>query len=162
MRNSPTNGPTGGAYAPRPIRCLELWQWGAWRLKVYGITHAPGGSLPDLVDAAKALATGILPTAASAGPRHYGVGFMGVHQGNGANLVFLDWWADENELYHLAYASTPDRPEALSCASVTGRIACVWDLAVMGFERQAWIDTVLSPPRPDVEAYLRARLNADV
>ena len=42
-------------------------------------------------------------------------------------------------------------------------VACVWDLAVIGFEREAWLEAVLSNPRgPDVEAYLARRLSGEV
>ncbi len=33
-------------------------------------------------------------------------------------------------------------------------VACVWDLAVMAFEREAWIEFVLKPAEPDIDAYL--------
>ena len=41
-------------------------------------------------------------------------------------------------------------------------VACVWDLAVMAFEREAWIEFVLKPAEPDIDAYLAARLTADL
>jgi hypothetical protein len=39
----------------------------------------------------------------------------------------------------------------------------VWDLAVIAFERDAWLDAVLrNPAGPDVERYLATRLDADI
>jgi hypothetical protein len=46
--------------------------------------------------------------------------------------------------------------------SGNGPAACVWDLRVMAFERDAWLECILKNPRPDVEAYLQRRLNEDV
>ena len=95
--------------------------------------------------------------------RHYSVGFLGVHDGRTANFVFVDWWADENELHHHVYVSPADAPARLEHATPTGLAACVWDLRVMAFERQAWLDTVLKRAGgAGFDAYLRHRLNEDV
>ena len=49
------------------------------------------------------------------------------------------------------------------CADApSGLIAYVWDLAVIGFERQAWIDCVLANQNgPDFKAYLARTLNKE-
>jgi hypothetical protein len=148
-------------YAARSIRFIELWRCEDWRIKLYGITYR--GSIPDatLIEAAKDLVSGCLPQPAVTDHR-YGVGFMGVHQGRGSNLVFLDWWANENELFHHACTSPSGEPGAFEYVTPTGLAACVWDLAVIAFERQAWINTVLSAPAPDVEHYLAMRFEGQV
>jgi hypothetical protein len=43
-----------------------------------------------------------------------------------------------------------------------GPMACTYELAVVCFERQAWVDCVLAAPQPDLAAYLAARFNGDV
>jgi len=147
-------------YQTRPIRFLELWQEDGWRMKIYGITYQ--GPLPraELVEAAKRLARPHLQ--AADGHNHYGVGFIGVHDGRGANFVFVDYWADENEMHHHVYVSPADRPEEWEYVTPIGLVACVWDLRVMWFEREAWVETVLANPAgPDVEEYLECRLNED-
>lgn len=147
-------------YAPRPIRFLELWEPDGWRIKVYGIAYRRERPDPELVEAAKKVARERLSGAAA--DRHYGVGFLGVHQGRGADWVFVDWWADENELHQHVYISPPGHPEELVEVTATGVIACVWDLRVMCFERGAWVEQVLANPAgPDVEGYLACRLNED-
>ena len=151
------------AYAPRPVRFLELWEAAGWRLKVYGIAY--GRALPraELVAAAKKVAEERLRESAAGGAETYGVGFLGVHDGRTANFVFVDWWAEENELHHHVYVSPTDSPGALEYVTPTGLAACVWDLRVLGFERQAWLDTVLrNPDGPDLEAYLLRRLEEEV
>ena len=46
--------------------------------------------------------------------------------------------------------------------TATGPAACVWDLRVIGFERDAWLSKVLrNPGGPDIDAYLFERLNED-
>jgi hypothetical protein len=149
-------------YKARPIRFLELWEEAGWRLKVYGIAYQCDYPRPGLVEAAKTVARVHLlqPLALQQG---YRVGFLGVHDGRGANFVFLDYWANENELHHHVYVSPSDEPVSLEYVTPTGLTACVWDLRVLCFERQAWIDTVLTNPTgPDLEKYLTHQLNEDV
>lgn len=149
-------------YEARPVRFLELWQPEGWRIKVYGIRY--GGDLPDppLVRAGKKVAARRLIDTAS-GTGHYGVGFLGVHQGRDANFVFVDWWADENELHHHVWLSPEAAPLDLRESEIQEPVACVWDLAVLAFERRAWVEEVMKPglwERPD--AYLARRLDGPV
>lgn len=146
-------------YRPRPIRFLELWQESRCRIKVYGIAYQRRLPRVELVDAARAAARPHLTQAAAA----YGVGFLGVHDGRGANFVFLDYWAEENELHHHVYVSPAGKPELMEYVTPTGLSACVWDLRVICFERQAWVDCILANPNgPDLDGYLACRLNEDV
>lgn len=149
-------------YRPRSIRFLELWQEAGWRIKLYGIAYRGGRPSAGLIDAAKRVARARLPRPATGGGR-YGVGFLGVHQGRGANLVFLDWWADENELHHHVYLSGPEDPERLEYRTPGGLAACVWDLHLIAFERDAWVEAVLKGADEDsLEAYLERRLSGEV
>lgn len=149
-------------YRTRPVRFLELWTGDGWRMKVYGIRHGHGSPSSELVEAALDRAAELLPRPAESDGR-YGVGFIGVHEGRGSNFVFVDWWADENELHHHVYVSDPGRPGELEYRAPDGSVACVWDLAVLCFERQAWIESVLADPDPGgLERYLERRMNRDV
>jgi hypothetical protein len=131
-------------------------------LKVYGIAYGRSLPRPELIAAAKTAAAQrieLIPESM----RHYSVGFFGIHDGKTANFVFVDWWADENELHHHVFTSPSNEPERLNYVTPTGLAACVWDLRVIGFERQAWLETILNAPNgPDLEAYLQQRLNEDV
>jgi hypothetical protein len=149
-------------YEPRPVRFLEEWRHEGWRLKVYGIAYRRGLPRAELIGAAKRAARERLPRPAGGGGRH-GVGFLGVHDGRGANFVFIDWWADENELHHHVYVSPADEPDNLEYVTPSGLSACVWDLRVQSFERDAWVEAVLkNPGGPDVESYMARRLSEDV
>ncbi len=148
-------------YAPRPIRCLEVWAVAGWRLKVYGLAYQLATPRPAVVAAGKAAAQARLQMVS--GLQHYGVGFVGVNDGRGAIFVFVDFWADENELHHHVYVAPKDQPDALVYQTPSGLAACVWDLRVIGFERQAWLDAVLANPAgPDLDRYLALQLNEDV
>src|SRR5918993_3952698 len=99
-------------YRPRPVRFLEEWADAGWRLKVYGIAYGREAPRAELVETAKRIARERLPQP-PAGEGRYGVGFLGVHDGRGANFVFVDWWADENELHHHVWAGPSGAPEEL-------------------------------------------------
>ncbi len=150
-------------HQPRPIRFLEFWQEADWCMKIYGIAYQAELPRPELLEAAKALARRHIFTPEPGVHRH-NAGFIGIHDGRGAVFVFVDYWADENELHHHVYVSPKDDPLTFAYQTPTGLAACVWDLAVICFERQAWIATILSNPKnaPDMDAYLQQRLEADV
>jgi hypothetical protein len=149
-------------YAARTIRFLELWEEAGWRVKVYGIAFRDDGPPAEMVEVARELARDCLPRPAATETR-YGVGFMGVHEGRGANLVFVDWWSHENELRHHVFTAPGTQP--LDFQDMTGRglAGCVWDLAVMGFERQAWISSMLvGAESSGLDTYLKSRFDSSV
>ncbi len=153
---------TSGPYTERPIRFLEVWSHAGWRLKVYSISSKREVCRLDLVAAAKDVATENLPHPALS-PERYGLGTLIIHEGNDANFVLLDHWAGENMLHHQVFASSLEWPLELADASHTKLAMCVWELHVLAFERQAWIDTVLrQPEQPDFDGYLARRLEGDV
>jgi len=140
-------------HAPRTVAPLGLWHVRGWRIKRYSIAYQRARARRELVTAAEAAAASILPDPAVTRTR-YGVGFLGVHDGRTGNFVFVDWWAQENELHHHVLFSPADTPAELRRQSGLDPIACVWDLAVVGHERAAWVRHVLAAPSPDVDAYL--------
>lgn len=149
-----------GEYRPRRTCFLELWEPTVWAVKVYGIAYDQLPS-PRLIAAAKQVAEERLATSA-AGQTHYNVGFLGIHAGKTANFVFVDWWADENELHHHVYISALETPELLEYKTPTGVCACVWDLQVIAHERDAWVRHILSrPDEADLPGYLAQTLSIE-
>jgi hypothetical protein len=150
-----------GNYRPRPIRLRELWSVDGWRLKVYGIAYDSPAPDEKLIEAVKAAARAILPQPPRSDFR-YGIGFICAHQGRTSSVAFVDWWENEDELHHKMFFA--ERGDAWELRPVRDDelTACSWDLAVVAFERDAWVRHILQPPTPEVEAYLNAHLNADV
>jgi len=146
-------------YRTRPIQFFEFWEIDEWRLKVYGITYTENPLDQTLVDAARQVTSERLKESASR-TNHYGVGFVGIHEGKTGNFVFVDWWADENELHHHVYVSPSANPSKLEYKTPTGLAACAWDLFLISHERDAWVNYVLKQSEsPDLEGYLGAQLN---
>lgn len=109
----------------------------------------------------------LLATAASAAARVlpagdtddvFGVGFVIAHQGQHAEWVLVDWWRTGGVLaQHLlwrpcgSHLPPQDAPPHL--------LACVWELRITSFERDAWIHFILKDPsHPDVDGYLGAAI----
>jgi hypothetical protein len=152
------------SYRTRPIRHLETWEHDGWRLKVYGISAAGERPAAELIAAIKRQAASTLPQPAITAAR-YGIGFLYAHQGReGGGFASVNWWGNENELFHYQYEASADAvQELLPIEQTGGSSACVWDIAVIAHERQAWVDYVLANEAgPDVDAYLSAVMHADV
>ncbi len=148
-----------GPYVPREISPLGLIGVDAWRFKLYGI-HAPGRLAPGWgwEPAVRDLARARLDEPGGH-PERYGVGFVIVHHGREADFVLIDWWVGENMLENHVHVCIPGDPSVHERGNPTGLSACVWELRVMAFEREAWIETVLANPEgPDLDAYLERRL----
>ena len=156
-------------YRPRPVRFLRLAEVGGWRVKTYGVSAHAEHPDPALVDAALALADRLLPrpavapaSGAAVSTERYGVAVAIAHEGLDGAFALLSWWAGENMLAHHAFVA-PGPPYVFRPLAPTGIVACVWELAVLAFEREAWVETVLAnPDGPDLDAYLARRLSADV
>ena len=149
------------AYKTRQIRFLDLWTIGDFRIKAYTISYRNRPLNPSLIEAARSTAKVRLGQSAPE-TNHYNIGFVGIHEGRDGNFVFVDWWADENELHHHVYVSPSATPENLEYRTPDGLNACAWDLRVICHEREQWVEAVLKgEPEPDLEAYLLARLEID-
>lgn len=147
-------------YQPRTIRFVELWDEAGWRVKVYSLTHATKTLDPALLEASKRAARGLLPQPAVT-PTHYGVGFMGMHQGRSYDFVTVAWWAYDTELYSQTLMRASSQSYALSPVAAAELSSDVWDIKLLAFERDAWVEEVLY--RPDEAAltrYLARVMNA--
>lgn len=160
-------------YRTRPIRFLHLADLGGWRVKVYGISAHRELPAPEFVQAAGRLARERLPTPPvwSAPPGEgpvvsedrYGVAILIAHEGREGSFALVSWWVGENMLQHQVHLTSAGPPFTFEYLSPTGIVACVWELAVLAFEREAWVDAVLANPSgPDLDAYLARHLSADV
>lgn len=149
-------------YRPRAIRFLDRWNVGGFRVKVYGIAYQGDSPEAGLCEAAQRVTAQCLAENAIS-TVHYGVGFVGIHEGRDGNFVFVDWWVNENELHHHVYMSKKEDPLRLEDKTAAGIVACVWDLYVMSFERNAWVECVLKRfQKPGIDEYLSTAINTSV
>jgi hypothetical protein len=146
-------------YKERSFRFVELLSIHDWRMKLYGIAWQGELPRPELLEAAKCIAA---ETLAKETANNYKVGFVGAHDGRNASFVFVDFWGNENELFHRVFLSRSNDPSALTTAKSSDSSVCVWDLRLQSFEREAWIKHILRKANaPDFDGYLAERLNED-
>jgi hypothetical protein len=145
-------------YQPRSIRFVELYEALGWRLKIYSILHSERILSQELLSTAKEMALAFFPQPAVT-KNHYGVGFLSAHQGSSYDFVTTAYWSYETELRFQTYmrpSSDSFQLEALTASELSND---VWDLKLMAFEREAWVESVLQSKKPDLEAYLEKRLS---
>lgn len=145
-----------GSYEPRRIASQEVWGVRGWTLKVYGIAYGASAPRHSLIEAAKATAARILPDPPITAAR-YGVGFLCAHEGRTCDVAFIDWWENEDELHHHMFMAEGD---ALRPSGAGDFAACSWDLALLSFERDAWVNAILkNPSGPNIGDYLSSCMN---
>jgi hypothetical protein len=151
----------GRPYEPRHVRFIRREDVDGWRLKLYGIALNGKAPQPEFVEATRDLAASVLPQPPSGGDR-YGVGFATAHDATSLYIALIYWWQSENELHKRIYVSPKDEPIAFTQVE-NQPTGCVWELAVVDFERRAWLEDVLANSSgPDVERYLERRFDADL
>lgn len=156
-----------GFYKPRPIRFLELWEHAGWKVKFYGISSPAERPEAKFLDIAKKIASETLPKPPLTDSR-YGAAFVTIHQAEMFNQIIVDWWERVNELRHHVFKSMPDQPDYFQDITAGGEAFCIWELRVIGFEREAWIKAVLkntdssaAAGAAGIDDYLNFQLNED-
>jgi hypothetical protein len=148
-------------YERRHVRFVRREDVDGWQLKLYGIALNGRDPDPGFVAATRDLAASVLPQPPVADDR-YGVGFATAHDATSLYIALVYWWQSENELHQRIYVSPKGGPIAFEQVE-NQPTGCVWELAVVDFERRGWIDDVLANPEgPDLARYLERRFDADV
>lgn len=148
-------------FAPRPIHFREIYEHNGWRFKVYDITCGDKPLAWEQYQHAIARASKDLPEQPQTKQRP-GVGFIICHQGHSWHYLVVCWWDSENELVTRIFVQKSDEKDSWRKAGENQSI-CVWDIEILWFERNAYIETVLSnPDAPDLGAYLDRHISIDV
>jgi hypothetical protein len=146
-------------YQPRTIQFVNLYNQQGWTLKIYSILHPDKTLNVHLIETAKQTALEFLPD--STEPGHYSVGFISVHQGKSYDFVTVGYWTYSTELQHQSYMKASSASATLTALS-TELSSDVWDIRLLAFERDAWVNEVLKASAPSAEAYLSKRLSETV
>ncbi|OVZ96939.1 isochorismatase family protein [Yersinia sp. 2105 StPb PI] len=142
-------------YLPRSITPAGIKNLNRWQLKRYVIRYSQAqGAVPDYTPAYQ-LVKQWLPNEAETVNRP-GVGLVIEHQGKTLNYLIVGWWDNENELRVKVWVQEHGIWRAARDESF-----CVWDLQVIAFERDAFVDTLLQPI-PDILAYMNRYLTITV
>jgi hypothetical protein len=130
-------------YVPRRVKPRPVCSVNGYRLKPYEIYYAEDGKVRLAEPELKSLISRILPV--SDDPLDHGVGFVMVHFARDGQYLLLSRWYGGNMLKHDLFEIT-QAAEGWQSTSLrsTGIVACVWELQIMTFERQAWVTTAMA------------------
>jgi hypothetical protein len=149
-------------YQKRPIRFLKIVTVGKWKVKTYSISSKNEmvagkyiqNALNNIENWLKLSETNSLET--------YNIATLMLHECKEGCFAIVNWWIDENMLQHYVYL-TKNETEPFELFSTNGIVTCVWESAVIWFERNAWLKHVLMKnENPDFESYLLEHLNEDL
>lgn len=158
-------------YKPRPIRFLGVYthsdaENGTWQIKLYGISVRSDfqpEDMTELIDHAKRNLPVWLVNSRNYALETYNIATLILHEGKEGYFAILNWWIDENMLQNHVYLSTFAKPGEFTLFSGGGIMTCVWELAVIWFERTAWVEHILKrASKPDVAGYLGKFFNDDI
>lgn len=151
-------------YQIRPIRFLGLENCGAWTVKLYSISFKNEYASEEQIQAAKDRIPEWLLQAELTRQPHYKVATLIIHEGRDGCFAIISWWTGENMLQLFAYIADEKLPDQFHLISDKGIVSCVWEMAILWFERNAWVEKVLmQPENPDaLNQYLQEQLNDDL
>lgn len=148
-------------YRPRSIRFIEWWEIDGWTMKVYGISSQSEYPKQECIVLGKKIALEQLHTI-TVPTEIYHLGFIIVHETANGIFILIDYWTGENMLCSHAYFKENDSP-TVSDLTPSGLTACIWELRVIHFERDAWVEHVLlNDQAPDKTTYVQTILNEDI
>ena len=136
-------------YEPRAVDFHGVLQVHDYRFKIYTIRALgrTAATLPPEQNLRRMLEVGLLDLASE--PDHK-VGFAILHWGGDGDYLLVNTWQDANMLRSSVlrvdvWDSDPPRLTSLAPQRI---VACVWELQIHKFERDAWVREVLEK-RPD-------------
>ena len=142
-------------YQPRVISNQGVWDIDTQQFKIYGLL-ADGQTLDAdmLSQARRFIEAEVLDRVASMGESN-GLGFVIIHPGELGVSISAHWWVQGSVLCQHNYRKLYDAVQPMDTLT-RPVVACVWELALINAEQEAWRKTMMRP-LPDQAAYLEAR-----
>lgn len=148
-------------YRPRSVRFIEIFQYHDWRIKIYSISMHTDKVAMDKVQLAKLNMETWLAKSEWIDLANYKIATLILHECKEGCFAIVNWWVDENMLQHFVYLLN-DKNE-FELYSQNGIVTCVWEMAILWHERNAWVKHVMmNPESPDFKAYLNEQLNQEI
>jgi hypothetical protein len=150
-------------YKARNTKCEQVIRVDSWTVKVYTITNRTQFESRRTLDAAIAKLPEWFQKSKALDFENYGTAFLIVHEGTDGVWTIINWWVDGEILQSLTFHTTVRRPTTFRPFRGEGFVACVWEMAVIVFERAMWIEHILMKAgQPDFNAYFQQTLEVNV
>lgn len=147
------------SYTKRAVRFIELYNCGLWQVKIYTLNFPDQKSSEVVMPEAKKKLPEWLGQSGNYSLPTYCVSTLILHKCKEGCFAIVNWWIDENMLQLYVYLATNERPDHFELYSDKGIVTCVWEMAVLWHERNAWAEHVLVKSKPDLKKYLTTVLN---
>ena len=133
-------------YAPRSTRFIGILAHGDWKIKCYGISCKAENVSDTHIAFAKENLEKWLSQSKITRLATYNLATLILHEGREGIFYIINWWIDENMLQQFVYLANYNSPSELQLVSDKGIITCVWEMEILWFERNAWVEQVLMQP----------------
>lgn len=142
-------------YRPRSVSDLGFWDVAPLKLKIYGIAAEGKEVTETMITDARAFVSAEVPPLVAAEGEDNGLGFVIIHPGDLGISVAAHWWIQGSVLCQHIHRRLwgAEKPMDTDARPV---IACVWELALINAEQEAWRRTMMTAA-PDPSAYLSIR-----
>lgn len=149
-------------YKPRTTEFKQLLTINNWTVKVYTITNRSRFESAVTLQSAVAMLPEWLEKSKAVEFETYGIAFLIVHEGTDGVWTLINWWTGGEILRSLTYYTDFDTPTEFQTRPQEGFMACVWEMAVITFERAMWIEHILKNAcQPDFKAYFQKTLSTE-
>jgi len=150
-------------YKPRLVELNQLAKVERWDVKVYTITNRPAFESINVLENALANLPKWLARSRELEFPTYDQAFLIVHEGRDGVWTLINWWTGGEMLKSKTFFTDFDKPDEFEEVPRDGFMACVWELAVISFERSMWVECVLErSANPDLTGYSQRQLNQSV
>ncbi len=149
------------SYLQRPVRFLEIHPHNDWQIKLYSISIKNEYVSKDNVQKAKQHLDNWLSKSSIYNLETYKIATLILHEGKEGCFAIINWWIDENMLQNFVYLI--EDGQNYNLFSANGITTCVWEMAILWHERNAWVKHILMKhENPDFKAYLNEQFNENV
>lgn len=147
-------------YKPRNIEFKRLLTISNWTIKVYTITSRTRFESAVTLQSAVAKLPEWLEKSKALGFETYETAFLIVHEGTDGVWSLVNWWIGGEMLQSMTFYTDFDTPTEFQMLPEEGFMACVWEMAVIAFERAMWIEHILKKAcQPDFNTYFEKTLS---
>jgi hypothetical protein len=148
-------------FKTRPISFIEVFICNDWRIKLYTITYDSAVVSIETINIAKSYVGKWLLKSQDYNLPTYKVATLIIHKWRGGHFAIIGWWIDENMMQILVFLASNEEPLNFRLYSDKGIVTCVWELEILWFERNAWVEEVLKKQitESNIHNYLQITLN---
>lgn len=146
-------------YRSRSIIPYPLHTADGWRVKIYVVTPRETFASDAVLEKAIGKLPEWLAPPASEPWHSHKIGFLIFHEGADGLWSLVNRWVADDMLQSATYYTDYAKPDTFTRNPAEAFMACVWELPIIAFERDLWVEEILKKaPNPDFDAYFKATL----